>query len=300
MIAQVITYGIFIGALYALAAVGLALLLGVMKYLNVAHGTLIMFSGYLSYWIFTFWYIDPFFSIPLVMSLMFFIGLILYKILFARLLQVFNVGQRINSSMLITFGLMWILDNGMTLLWTSDVRSVTTFYSGKVVDILGVKLPYASLIGFGLALVAISVLHLFLKNTYFGKAIRATTLDWEAANLMGINTGHTYLLSTGIALALSSLAGVAIVSIYSITPAGGLEWLMKAMIVMILAGEGKIQGILSAGIILGVLEAVGVSIAGPAYREVIGLLVFVIVLMFKPEGLFTGDRKVAKWIKTIG
>ena len=283
---QIITYGVIVGALYGLVAVGLALLLGVMKYLNIAHGTFIMLGGYMAFWLFTLWHIDPFISIPLVMLVMFIAGLILYRVLLSPLIK-FPVGLRIGNSMLITFGLLWVLDNAATWLWTSNVRSVTTSYTGEVLNIFGVKLPYTGLAGFGLALLVIFALHLLLTKTYFGKSVRATTQDPEAANLMGINIGRTYLISCAIAIALAGVAGVVIVSTYSITPAGGLNWLLIAMIVLVLAGEENINGVFAAGLVLGLVEAVSVFVTGASYREVIGLVMFVLVLMFRPQGLFT-------------
>lgn len=283
---QIITYGLIIGAFYGLVAVGLALLLGVMKYLNIAHGTFVMLGGYVAFWLFSLWHIDPFVSIPLVMLVMFIMGLILYRVLLSPLLK-FPVGLRIGNSMLITFGLLWVLDNAATWLWTSNVRSVTTSYTGEVLNIFGVKLPYTGLAGFGLALLVIFALHLLLTKTYFGKSVRATTQDQEAAKLMGINVDRTYLISCGIAIMLAGVAGVVIVSSYSITPAGGLNWLLIALIVLVLAGEENINGVFAAGLVLGLIEAVSVFVTGASYREVIGLVMFVLVLMFRPQGLFT-------------
>ncbi|RJX24487.1 MAG: branched-chain amino acid ABC transporter permease [Dethiobacter sp.] len=287
MFIQVLSYGIMIGAIYGLVGSGLALMFGVMKYLNIAHGTFIMLGGYASYWLFTLWGLDPFKSIPLVLLIMFTMGIVVYKIVFSPLVKVFHVGERIQNSMLITFGLLLIIDNTVTWLWTSDVRSITTSYTGSTFRLYSVNLPYNSLIGFGLALLALLCLHLIINNTYYGKSIRATTQDWEGATLMGINVDYTYLISSGVTFALSGVAGIVIATSYSITPSGGLEWLLKAMIVLVLAGEGKTKGILAAGLFLGVVEAVGVSLVGSAYREVFGLLAFILVLLFRPQGLFT-------------
>lgn len=175
---QIIAYGVIIGALYGLVAIGLALLLGVMGYLNIAHGTFIMLGGYVSFWLFSLWHIDPFVSIPLVMLVMFIMGLILYRVLFSPLLK-FPVGWRIGNSMLVSFGLLWVLDNAATWLWTSDVRSITTSYTGEVFNLFGVRLAYTGLGGLSLAIMIIFALHLLLTKTYFGKSVRATAQDWE-------------------------------------------------------------------------------------------------------------------------
>lgn len=282
---QIISNGVIVGALYALVAIGLALLLGIMKHLNVAHGTFIMLGGYAAFWAFTLWHLDPFLSVPLVMLIMFAAGLALYRSVLSPLSKL-PEGLRINNSMLITFGLTWVLDNAATLLWTSDVRSVTTFYTGQALNLAGVRLAYTGLGGFVLAVLVIFMLHLLLKKTYFGKSVRAAAQDGDAASLAGIDIERTYLISCGIAIALAGVAGVAIASSYSITPTGGLSWLLIAMIVLVLAGEGHINAIFAAGVFLGLVEAVSVFIAGAAYREVVGLVMFILVLMFKPQGLF--------------
>lgn len=286
MIAQVIAYGIVVGALYGLVAIGLALLFGVARYLNITHGSFMMMGGYVSFWLFTLWHVDPFASVPLVMLVMFLIGLILYKTLFSPLSKL-PEGLKINNSMLITFGLLWVLDNAGILLWTSDMRRVTPSYFGAMFEIFDVRLPFIGLGVIGLALLVVFALHLLLTKTYFGKSVRATTQDWEAAKLMGINIDRTYLVTCGIGVALAGVAGTAIALMYSITPGGGLEWLLIALIVLVLAGLGNIKGILIAGVMLGLVEAVSVYVVGAPYRAAVGLAIIVLVLMFRPQGLFT-------------
>jgi branched-chain amino acid transport system permease protein len=283
---QVIVYGIIIGAVYGLVAVGLALVLGVMRYLNVAHGSMIMIGGYVSFWLFSLLKIDPFISIPAVMLVMFFFGLVIYKSVFSPISRLVE-GLKINNSMLVTFGLVWVLDNTVTILWTPDVRGVTTVYSGGIVSFFGLRIPYISLGALITAFVSIYGLHFFLNRTYFGKSIRATAQDWEAASLMGVDVQKTHLISFGIGVALASIAGVIIVVNYSITPSGGLEWLLKGFVVVALAGFGNIRGVFAAGLLLGVVEGVSVYFVGATYREVIGLIMFVGVLMVRPRGLFT-------------
>jgi len=287
---QILIYGFIVGAVYGLVAIGLALLMGVMKYLNIAHGTFIMLGGYVSFWLFHLWHLDPFVSIPLVMFVMFLVGLVLYKLLLSPLAKL-PEGLKINNSMLITFGLTWLLDNAVTLVWTSDVRSITTSYTGEVLELFGVRLAYTGLVGMALAVLLIVLLHLLLTKTFFGKSVRAATQDAEAASLSAINVQRTFLISCGIGIALAGAAGVAIVSIYSITPTGGLSWLLLSMVVLVLAGEGNINGILPAGLFLGLVEAVSVFVTGASYREVIGLIVFILVIMFRPQGLFAIKKR---------
>jgi len=278
--------GLLVGALYGLVALGFALLMGVMKFLNTAHGTFIILGGYLSYWLLELWGIDPFLSLPLVVMAMFLIGIVFYKLALSPLLKLPNIGMRINSSMLITFGSIWVLDNTMTVLWTPDVRSIMTSYTGQTLKLLGVRFSLTGLGGVGVAILVALVLYFILSGTYFGKHIRAATQDVVAASLCGINVQRTYLFSCGIAIALAGVAGMVVVSSYSISSTAGIGWLSSAFVVMVLAGEGNINAIIPAGMLLGLIESAGLLVMGVSYRQAIALIVFIIVLMIKPQGLF--------------
>ena len=283
---QTIANGILVGALYGLVALGLGLLMGVMKFLNIAHGTFIILGGYVSFWLFNLWGIDPFLSIPLVIIAMFFIGLVLYTLALSPLLKLPAIGMRIDTSMLVTFGLIWVLDNVMTMLWTPDTRTIITSYTGETLKVFGTRFSVTGLGGLGVAVLVALALYFVLGRIYFGKHIRAATQDAEAASLCGINVHRVYLLSSGIAIALAGVAGVIVVSTYSINASGGISWLLIAFVVMILAGEGNINAIIPAGVLFGLLEAGSVLVVGVSYRQAIALLVFIVVLIFKPQGLF--------------
>jgi branched-chain amino acid transport system permease protein len=217
---QVIAYGIVTGAFYGLAAIGLSLVFGVMRHLNIAHGSFLMIGGFSAYWFFHLFRIDPLVSLPLVMAILFIIGAALYKGLFSHLDKL-PEGLKINNSMLVGFGLTWILDNLAVLFWTSDVRAVTPSYTGKVWHVLpGLRISFVGIGIIGLALLVIFSLYLILTKTYFGKSVRATAQDRDAGNLMGINVGRTYLIFFGLSAALAGVAGVAAAVNYS--PDGGL------------------------------------------------------------------------------
>jgi len=288
--AQVLVYGITTGALYGLAAVGLALVFGVMKMLNVAHGSLLMIGAYAVFWTFSFFHIDPVLSLPLVALILFAMGIFLYFLVFSPTSKL-PEGNRIKNSLLISFGLMLVLDNLAVIFWTGDERSVSPFYSGKAIDLLGVRLSYIGLGGIVLAVLVIVGLHLFLTRTYFGKSIRATVQDWEAAALAGVNIRSTYLISFGIGAALAGIAGTLAAVSYAIYPAIGAEWTNKSLIILVLAGVGRIGTVFSAGLVLGVVEAISVMFIGSTYREVVGLVAFIVVLMVRPEGLFMTKRQ---------
>ncbi|MFH1243241.1 MAG: branched-chain amino acid ABC transporter permease [Pseudomonadota bacterium] len=288
LIAQSIIFGIFVGALYGLAAVGFSFVFGVMRILNIAHGEFIMLGGYAGFLLFSRFHIDPFLSLPLVGGGLFFLGIIFYKLLFSHVIK-FSEELRTNTSLLVSFGLILILEQGSILIFTADERGVTPFYSGRGVEIFNVHLPYVRLGILIVSVILIFGLQLFLNRTYVGKSIRAAAENWESATLMGINITRTYLIAFGLACALAGVAGSMVAVGYSVNPAMGLEWILKAMVVSILAGVGSVGGAFVAGVMLGVVEAVTAIYLG-AYMQVVGLGIFLLVLMLKPQGLFGREK----------
>lgn len=284
-IVQNLAFGLFIGSLYGIAAVGLSLVFGVLKVLNVAHGVLLMLGGYLSFWLFSLWGLDPFLSIFITAPALLVLGLALHAGLF-RFVMRQDEETKIKNSLLISFGLALIVENLAIRFWTADERAITTAYSGAGVSVLGIALPFTRLAGLLVAVLLILALYIFLRATLFGKAIRATAADWEAAALAGINVERTYLFAFALGAALAGIAGTLVSVGYSISPAIGLSWTLKALVVVVLAGMGSIMGAFIAGLLLGVAEALSVYSLGASYREVVGLVIFLLVLLLRPQGLF--------------
>ncbi len=283
--AQNVVFGLFVGGLYGIAAVGLSLIFGVMRVLNVAHGELLMVGGYVSFWLFTLLGLDPFLSLLVCGPLLFLLGLALDRGLYSRVTHL-DEETKIKNSLLISFGLTLILQNLAIQAWSADERSIRPAYAGTGTSVLGVVVPFTRLADLLVALLIILALHLFLRRTYPGKAIRATALDWEAATLAGIDVRRTYLLTFGIGAALAGVAGSLVSVGYSIAPSIGLAWTLKALVVVVLAGMGSIFGAFAAGLLLGVAESLSVFALGSAYREVVGLVIFLLVLLLRPQGLF--------------
>ncbi len=282
---QQLVFGLLVGSLYGLAAAGLSLIFGVLKILNVAHGELIMLGGYASFWLFALLGVDPFLSLLFTLPIMLVVGFFLYHGLFA-FVAASAEEARIRNSLLIGFGLALAFQNLAILLWTADERGITTAYSGQVIRALGLAFPVMRLGGLAAAFLVILGLHWFLHRTYQGKAIRATAEDWEAASLMGINIDKTYRVAFALGVATAGVAGTLVTIGYSVSPAIGLEWTLKALIVVVLAGMGNMIGTFVAGLLLGVAESTSSILLGGAYREVVGLILFLGVLLVRPQGLF--------------
>ena len=285
ILAQSTVFGLLIGALYGLAAVGLTLVFGVLKILNVAHGELIMLGGYAAFWLFTLWHVDPFVSVLPSGAALFLVGVLLYRTLFGRLLQA-GEERKLKNSILIGFGLALVLQTIALAAWTGDERAVTTSYAGGVLPIAGIVLPFARLGALAVAFVAVALLHVFLHHTYPGKAIRATGEDVDAASLAGIPVPAMFLSAFGLGSALAGIAGTLAVVTDAVSPSIGLAWTLKALIVVVLGGLGSVAGAFVAGCGLGVVESVSGILLGNAYREVVGLVLFLAVLAVRPRGLF--------------
>lgn len=282
---QSLYYGIVIGALYGVGASGISLIFGVMRFLNLSHGALIITGAYASYWIFTLLGFDPFLSIPLSMAVVFIVGLLLYLGIFGRFAK-FGIEPRIRNSLLVGFALLVAFDNLLVLLFTADERSITTAYSGQVFEFFGLRLSFTGLIGLALSIILVIALNLFLNKTYFGKSIRATSQDYETASLMGINVWRTFMISFAIGASMAAVAGTILGTSYAFTPNIGQPWTLKSLIVMVLAGVGNVGGVMYAGLLLGVVEAMSVYVFGAPYKEVVGLVLFILVILFRQGGLF--------------
>lgn len=285
---QSLVSGVLVGALYGLAALGLSLVFGVLKVLNVAHGELLMLGGYASFWLFNLLDIDPYVSLAAVLPLMLLIGALLHLGLFSRVVQ-FDEEHRIKNSLLIGFGLTLIFQTLAIRMFTADDRSITTSYSINSWELLDIRLPWVKFSGLVIGIIAVIALQIFLRRTYWGKAIRATAEDWQTAGLTGINVQRTYLITFSLGAALAGLAGMLVSIGYSVNPSIGLHWTLKALIVVVLAGLGSMPGTFLAGVLLGAAEAASSLTFGGQYRELVGLVIFFIILTVRPQGLF-GDR----------
>jgi branched-chain amino acid transport system permease protein len=285
MLAQQLVLGLLIGGLYGLAAAGLSLVFGVMRVLDVAHGELIMLGGYAAFWLVALLGIDPFVSLVLVIPLALLGGVVLYLGLFGFVVRA-DEETRVKNSLLIGFGLALALHALAVRLWTADERAIVTPYGGRVFMVGDLAIPLVRLLSLLLAFVLIGGLHLLLARWRWGKAIRATAEDWQAALLTGIDVRRAYLLAFAIGTALAGAAGTLVSIGYSVSPSIGLGWTLKALIVVVLAGLGSMLGTFLGGLVLGVAEAASAAAFGGPYREIVGLVIFVVVLVVRPRGLF--------------
>jgi branched-chain amino acid transport system permease protein len=256
-----------------------------MKVLDVAHGELIMLGGYGVVFVVALLGLDPFAALLIIIPLSLLLGAVLYSGLFGFVVRA-DEETRVKNSLLIGFGLALALHALAVQLWTADERSIVTPYAGAVVSVGPLTIPLVRLASLVIAFALIGGLHLLLARWRWGKAIRATAEDWQAAMLTGIDIRRAYLLAFAIGTALAGAAGTLVTIGYSVSPSIGLEWTLKALIVVVLAGLGSMLGTFVGGLLLGLAEAASAASFGGPYREVVGLVIFVVVLVVRPRGLF--------------
>jgi branched-chain amino acid transport system permease protein len=281
MFGQVIISGLLAGALYAMVALGLGLIFGVMRVLNVAHGPMLMLGAYTTFWLFHWFGLNPYLSLLVSMPLLFLVGLALERTLVSRVVDAPEL-----SSLLLTFGVSIAIVNLAQLAFTSDLRSVE-YLTGSFV--LG---PFAfsksRLIACGFAVVITIGAFLFLQRTRLGKAIRAVSQSREVAQVCGINVGRIHMLAFGIATALAAGGGSLVAVMVAIQPDMGQIYTFKSFLVIVLGGAGNYPGALIGGLLLGLIEQMSSLFLTTQINEAVAYILLIIVLLVRPTGILKG------------
>ncbi len=277
---QTLASGVLIGLIYALVAIGLTMIFGVMDIVNFSHGEFLMFGMYSSFWLFALYALDPIFTLPLTTLFLFGLGVIVYKLVIRKVINAPMVSQ-----LFTTFGLMLLFRGIAQFLWKPDFRTVDQSVVGGSLQIAGfqIGLPQVTA-GIGAILVTAGV-YLFLTKTKAGAALEATAADKDAARLMGIDSQKMFALAWGIGAACAGIAGALLSTFFPIFPEVGANFILIAFVVVNLGGFGSIMGAFIAGILVGVIEVMGGFLLGPQYKLAIVLVLFLAVLMFRPQGL---------------
>ena len=287
LIVEVVLTGILLGGLYACMAIGFSVIWGVTNLINLAHGSMMIIGAYITWLLATHTGIDPFLTLLVSAAALFVFGYLLRRFLFNRVL-----GTTLFMTLILTFGLDMVLINTNLALFSADVRSITVPYSSLALEFGGIRLPYTRLIVFAIALLLTLLLHLFMNHTRTGYAIRATAQNARAASVLGIDPRHVYACAFGIGAAMAGAAGSLMTVLYSFSPVTGDSLTMKAFVVVVLGGLGSMHGAIVAGILLGVTENIVSGLLAPGYRDAVSFLLLVVVLLFRPRGLF-GNRYLA-------
>ena len=287
-LSQILINGLLFGTMYGIAAIGVSLIFGTMQIIFIAQGAMIVLAAYLSFWLFSLFFLDPFLSILLLVPTFLVVGAGLYQVLFRK---VAYAGK--NPSLLIAFGFMIMLENLMSLLWTPNTRAIRTSYTAYGIEWLGLQISFTRLVAFVLAILATVVVTLFLKRTLMGRAVRAASEDLGAATMIGIGTHWVNSITFGMGIGLAALAGIATATTFPFDPYFGFIFSLKALIAVAFGGIGSVWGAFLGGILLGVIESLGFYFLSGVWADAISYVVFLLVLMLKPEGLFSGIRRLA-------
>lgn len=273
--------GLTTGAVYALVALGLTLIYGVLHIINFAHGALLMVALYAVYWLRTAWGVDPYLALPLVVPGMFALGYALQRGVINRASH-----GRDENILLVTLGLSIVLEN-LALLWfRSDTRAIETAYTLSTVPIGPAFIAVPKLVAFVGALVCAGLLMAVITRTDLGRAIRAVAQEKQGARLMGIDVDHVYAMSFGIGLACLGAAACFLLPAYYVNPQVGSGFVLVAFTIVVLGGMGSFAGALLGGLLIGVIESLGGLVLGESLGQIGIFAIFIAVLLFRPQGLF--------------
>jgi branched-chain amino acid transport system permease protein len=277
---QTLASGLLIGLIYALVAIGLTIIFGVMDIVNFSHGEFLMFGMYSSFWMYSLYALDPMFTLPLTALFLFGLGVIVYKVIIRKIIDAPMVSQ-----LFTTFGMMLLFRGIAQFLWKPDFRSVDKSVVSGSIGVNGFQIGLPQLVaGVGAILVTTGI-YLFLTRTRVGAALEATAADKDAARLMGIDSQKMFALAWGVGAACAGVAGALLSTFFPIFPEVGANFILIAFVVVNLGGFDSVVGALIAGVLVGVIEVMGGFLIGPQYKLAIVLALFLAVLMFRPQGL---------------
>jgi branched-chain amino acid transport system permease protein len=277
---QSVVSGILTGSLYAMIGVGLTVVFGVMRIINLAHGEFVMLGMFGAFWGLTLWKLDPFVSILIWTPLMFLAGALVYRFLLKAIIP----GGELNT-LLYTAGLSLLIANIALFVWTGDYRTIKLPYALLPMRPFGIAVPIPLALAFGLAILITGTLYGFLTRTDLGRAIRATSQNPEAALLMGVDVDRISMITFGLGSALAGAAGVLLAPSLYLYPTVGEILVVKCFVIVVLGGLGSVAGSIAGGVLLGLVESLGAVYVSVAYKDTIGFVMFLLVLLFRPSGL---------------
>lgn len=279
-----IVSGLLLGMLYVVVSIGISLIFGVMRVMNFAHGEVVMLGMYGAYWAHEAGGVDPYLA-----------GLVIVPVVFLLCMTVLRrfvlwlVGSPPLVQVFATLGLSIALQNLALVLWGGNYRSVQMSYSGTLLQIGTLQVPLTRLVVFVVALLIAGGLHLFLKHSYFGKAVRATAQGRRTALLMGIDVDRVYVVIFALGISITALSGILLMPIYTVYPGSGFQFALIAFVVVVLGGLGSLPGVIVGGLLIGLVEVFSGYFLDPSLTQVVYFGVFLLMLIVRPAGLL-GQR----------
>ncbi|MDD1715065.1 MAG: branched-chain amino acid ABC transporter permease [Methanoregulaceae archaeon] len=282
IVLQVGIWGLYAGCIYILLAIGLNLIFGVMKVVNFAHGEFLMLGAYVTFTFYAISGFNPYVLLVASVPILILIGVTIERLCFRPILGTGKLNE-----IFISIGLIYLIQNAAAVIWTDEYRIIHSPFESITISVFGVNLPLDYLIIIITTILILIGLYLFLRKTRLGKAMRATSQNRKGAMLMGINVEKMDMISFGIGAGLAGAAGTLwVVSGQVFTPYMGSIPAVKAFAIIIIGGLGSIPGAIVGGIILGLAENFAIFTIGGAWKDAISFLILIVVLIFKPTGLF--------------
>jgi branched-chain amino acid transport system permease protein len=277
--------GLLIGGIYTLVASGLTLIYGVLHIINFAHGSMLMLAMFGVYWLLMQFGVDPYLSLVVMVPAMFGLGFVLYRGLIGRL-----ASGKDENILLITLGLSIIIENIALMIFKGDTRTITVSYSDRMVELGDNLVSFPKLVSFVAAMVLCALLGLFIQRTDTGRAIRAVAKERVGARLVGIDVDRVFAIAYGIGLATLGAAACLLMPIFYVSPTTGHVFVIVAFTVVVLGGMGSFLGAVVGGLLVGLTESFGGLFLGESLGQIGISLIFILILLFRPQGLFGGGR----------
>jgi branched-chain amino acid transport system permease protein len=280
-----IVSGVLLGGMLALAALGLSIVLGVMRLVNLAHGDFLLVGAYAGFFFFTFTGVDPLLGLPVIALFVAALAIPVYRYLLQPLAE-----RGAEAQMMTMFAIAIILENVFVLAFSADTRSIGVSYAALPLTLGPVTVPLVYVIGFAISLVAILAVHWLVARTAFGPDLRASAADAEAAATIGVDVNRVRMLTFALGVACAGIGGTLIGTAFQFSPSSGGAYLLNSLAIVVLGGLGNVLGTLFGGLALGALQSVGGLALGDGYRDLVGMALFLLVLAFRPEGFARGRR----------
>jgi len=275
--------GVLLGGMLALAALGLSIVLGVMRLVNLAHGDFLLIGAYAGLFFFAFTGVDPLIDLPVIALFVAALAIPLYRFLLRPLAD-----RGAEAQMMTMFAVAIILENVFVLAFSADTRSISVSYAALPLTLGAVTIPLVYVIGFAISVVAILLVHWLVSSTAFGRDLRAAAVDADAAATVGVDVDRVRMLTFALGAACAGVGGALIGTAFQFTPSSGSAYLLNSLAIVVLGGLGNVLDTLFGGLALGALQSLGGLALGDGYRDLVGMALFLIVLAFRPEGFARG------------
>ena len=280
-----IVSGILLGAMLALAALGLSIVLGVMRLVNLAHGDFLVVGAYAGLFFLKFTGVDPLLGLPVIALFVALLAVPLYRFLLAPLAE-----RGAEAQMMTMFAIAIILENVFVLAFSADTRSIETSYATLPLTLGPVTVPLIYVIGFLISVALILAVHWLISRTGFGRDLRASAADAQAAETIGVDVKRVQMLTFALGAACAGVGGTLIGAAFQFGPSSGAPYLLNSLAIVVLGGLGNVLGTLVGGLVLGFLQSLGGLTLGDGYRDVVGMALFLLVLAFRPAGFLARGR----------